>query len=265
MIGFFKKHNLWAPLQAIALTALGLFVPGSLVPAAETSEDKAVLTLEALPPPVEMRDFTVYIAEEGNVREEVHAEVAFLYETLSIAQLRNVHVDFLKEDSDEKETLDAPWGYLYLKDFVGPTSMTATHPFYEQLGGQQANIDVLLGIQTSESLAIGGRIPEQIIRRRKDIDLMGTLARPVIFRGSDGTEVRCLRAWRDDARGKVFGFLEFEMRTPMPKQNKIQVLTSDGVVMDDTISGKREINTRGKPYIRFEPMDKGPEPILPPM
>jgi len=196
-------------------------------------------------PPVEMTDFVIYVyaTDENFLREEVHAASAWLYQTESIARLSEIHVDFHKPDGSPKDTLDAPEGYLYLKDM----ELSTEDPFFERIGGR----DTI----TTPTFEHPGEVT--IVRRgQKDIDLLGRPGNKVLFRRPDGTLVSCLRAYRHTDAARLYGVGDCEMRMPQPKRNIMVVQTGDRVTVDDQLTSG--INLKGKanskPQIKFLPL-----------
>ena len=100
--------------RRLLLIALVVFRAATV--SAATAEPDA--NTSGLPPPAIMTNFVIYLASEGVVRQEVSAEISYLYQQLGIAYLRNLHVDLLEQGTGVKDTLDAPEGYLYLQDFT---------------------------------------------------------------------------------------------------------------------------------------------------
>jgi len=206
-------------------------------------------------PPAEMRNFVIYVTDKGVVNQEVHGDQCYLYEKLNIAHLRGLHVDFFEEGSTGKDTLDAPEGYLYLQDFIldkkGDARIGPTHPFYQRIGGKNANIDLL----TTTTRLVGG-IPAQVSRNRNDIDLVGRPLHKVVYHRADGTSVSCLRAYRDAKRRILYGVDDCEMRRVV--NNQVQVTKGEVFTSDDQV---KKITIRGKPKWSFgEGGEAGPQP-----
>ncbi|KPL05698.1 hypothetical protein AMJ85_11160 [candidate division BRC1 bacterium SM23_51] len=229
------------PVVCVLAVALAWSARAELAAPATQSE-----TAE-LPPPIEMRGFEAFIAKQGGVSEKVSADIAYLYEQFHIAHLQRIHVDFYKEDTDEKDTLDAPEGYLYLRELV----LEPAHPFYNRIGGKQANIDIL----TSPTPVVK-ELPDHVVRHRKDIDLIGRVSRKVVYRRVDGTVLRCLRAYRDEIRAKLHGVGQCEMRRSRPETNDVLVISGGTFCADDQLTS--DILILGKegqiPEITIEPL-----------
>lgn len=228
----YLRTHLWgvAALGAVFVLALGLACA-----AEEVAPPASQAQSSDLPPPIEIRRLDAYIAEEGVVCEKITAEIAYLYEQFHIAHLRRIQVSFYKEGSEEKDTLEAPEGYLYLKDVV----LEPGHPFYEKIGGKKANIG-LLATATSPA----GELPDNVVRHKTDIDLIGRLSRRVVYRRADGTVLRCLRAYRDAVEARLYGVGECEMRRPRPETNDEWVVSGETFAADDQLT--TDILVRGK-------------------
>ena len=197
-------------------------------------------------PPAEMTSFTTYITEGGVLRQQVSAERARLYQELGVVYLRGIHVDFFEKETALKDTLEAPEGYLYLRDYakdaredkrIGPT-----FPFYKQIGGKEANIDLL----TTTTRLVGG-LPDMVVRHRNDIDLIGTANRKVVSCRSDGSIATCLRAYRDAKRAMLYGVGDVELRGLSAEKNQHSVMKGRAFVSDDRL---RNISIRGEPTIK---------------
>lgn len=169
-----------------------------------------------LPPPVVMSDFTVYIMKGNDLREEVTAREARLYQSINIAHLYRIHVDFITTGSEQQDTLDAPEGYLYLND----VTLTPEHPFYRKIGGTDAI--------TTATFFFGGKA-EDVWRAARDIDLIGTAARPVIYRRTDGTTVTCHKAYRSAVESRLYGLGDCRLEGKMN-------LSGQRVTVDDKLT-----------------------------
>ena len=230
--------------MALIAALLPICVPGFAAPGAPTPQDMPT----SVPVPGEMRNFLIYITEQGAVVAEVRAELCYLYLQLDIAYMRRLHVDFLTTSTQEKDTLDAPEGYLYLKNFTvgkeGDLRLDPRFPFYKQIGGSQASIDLL----TTTPKWVGP-LPEKVRRFRNDIDLMGRPGRRVIYRRADGTELSCERAYRDGKQAILYGVGKCQMKRPMGDKNQFQVISGEYFISDDKL---KKIAIRGQPQFGSE-------------
>jgi hypothetical protein len=228
--------------SAVWIALSGLFATAIASP---TFEQAVALDADTsgLPRPAVMTNFTVFVETEGAVRQEVSAEIALLYQSLGIAHLRRLHVDFIEKENAEKDTLDAPEGFLYLRNFTKEkktdTRMRPDFPFYRKIGGKLANIDL-----ATTTTRLKGPLPDEVVRNRNDIDLIGTAASRIVYRRSDGTFATCLRAYRDNTQGKVYGVDDCEIRRPTADKSQSNIIKGKVFVSDDALKG---INIRGAP------------------
>jgi len=234
---FARQEWVWMTIVVFLLVG-----PGKASATTAPMGDSTTSTL----PPAEMTSFTIYIADSGAVREEVSAEIGYLYQQLGIAHLRRIHVDFLEKGSGQKDTLDAPEGYLYTRDFSkdqkGDTRIGPTFPFYKQIGGKEANIDL-----ATTSTRLPGGLPEEVVRYRNDIDLIGTEANRIVYRRSDGNIINCLRAYRDAKNGKIWTVGNCELRGALAGKSQDSVIKGKVFIGDDQL---KNITIRGAPYLK---------------
>jgi len=243
------KHRI-RHLTLLAAFTLACF---ARAPAATVELDEPV---SALPQPAIMTNFIIYIAGEGVVRQEVSAATASLYQQLGVTYLRRIHVDFLDMNTGQKDTLDAPEGYLYIRDFKktkdGDERLGPSFPFYQKIGGKEANIEL-----ATTTTRLVGELPNEVARNRNDIDLLGRPESRVVYRRSDGTSVTCLRAYRDAKWGKIYGVGQCELHKPSPDKNQPTVISGAVFVTDDKAKG---ISIRGAPSMKGVPEgDKTPQ------
>jgi hypothetical protein len=231
----------------IGLLCLG---PGQSPSAAPTTKSSKK-DPEELRRPLELQGFVLHVTREGTVTEIITAQRAYLYERLNVAYLRRVHVDFFKDATrKEKDVLDAPEGYLYLKDLV----LDEEYPFYDRIGGDDAI--------TTPTFFSGGKV-KKVPRGRQDIDLIGRLGRKIIYRRVDGTEVESMRAYRDASGGKLYGVRQCKMRRLRPKTNDLLVIAGGAFTLDERLTSGIRVLDRGEEAMRIsvEPMnapaDKG--------
>lgn len=217
-------------LHAVAVVSVLLVAAGVLM-AADTSPTSPTTSLSEkpieLPRPIVMRDFVVYVTKEGRFSEEIMAREALLYQSLNVAHLFRVHVNFLKPDQPEHDTLDAPEGYLYLNN----VTLTPKHPFYERIGGENAI--------TTPTFFQGGPA-EKVPRAAQDIDLLGRTSRRIVYSRVDGTTVTCRRAYRSSDEGRLYGVGDCRM---LGKLN----LSGERVTVDDRLSST--IRVLGSPRV----------------
>jgi len=240
---------------------LGLWLAAGVLATAQAASAAASSPARAgsadLPPPLEVHGLKMYVTEEGRLRDEIYAETAYFYEPLRIAKLRRIHANLYDRATGEKDTLDAPQGYLYLKDFEGNEAIGPDNPFYKAIGGKKANIVLL----TSGSRTIRD-LPEKIVRHRNDIDLIGHLGRKVVYRRYDGTVVSCLRVYRDALNRRLYGIGECEARNPQPKNRQVMIISGEIFTTNDQLTSGIQILGKGgrPPRFSFEPLEAEKRP-----
>lgn len=246
-----------APIGLLKLAPAALLLAFSLVSASSAaSRLEGRPRVRETPKPLVVRAFVAYVSEEGELREIITARIAYLYQEYYIAHLRDIHVDFLKRDTDEKDTLDAPEGYLYLKTL----EIAPDHPFYDRIGGREANIDYRVDRLTT-TVAMPEQPPEVVVRGKTDIDLLGRPRKRVIYRRSDGSLASCMRAYRSTDRARIYGVGDCEWRKPLPKQKAMFVQRGDLFVTDDISITKERLTSvkilgeRGPIVTRMEPLE----------
>jgi hypothetical protein len=214
---------------------------------ARQADDSATTETEPDQQPIVMRDFEIFINEEGRLREKVTAQVAYLYQRMNIIHMLRIHVDSENVDPAKKYTVDAPEGYLYLDN----VTLTKKHPIFQEIGGEDAI--------TTETFRNDQKTTE-VLRGEKDIDVLGRYGSRVILRWADGTVVSALRAYRDDSQRMMYGLGSCEMKRPQfnketGKRSLFVVVGETFEVIDDFTSG---VNVRGRggmpPQIRVEPL-----------
>ncbi len=228
----------------LLLSALLLGCGGPAVDETRVEEALAAPTVtDATGVPAEIRDFVAFLARQGQITEEVRAEVCYIYERLGIAHLQNMKAELYDTAFQRKDTLDAPEGFLYLKDFVlderGDFRIKPDHPFYDKIGGKTANIDLLT---TSTPPPTG--LPAEITRYCNDLDVLGRPGRKIVYRRGDDTTVTCMRAYRDTFRRLLHGVGECEMITET--KNQPQFMFGETFRSDDRFKGIIIRGSKGK-------------------
>lgn len=214
---------------------LGLLPVGCVKPpTAETQTESADEDRNELNP-AEMTSFTIYVTAGGFTKEAIKGRIAYLYQDRNIAHIRNIHADFFTTASKEKDTLDAPEGYLYLKTLEGDQALTSGDPFYERIGRKEANID----LWTNESFRRTGLPERNVVRYRRDMDLLGRPLNKIIYRRADGIRVESLRVYRQnspDGAPMLFATGALKVYWPQPKKKSATLITGGMFAFDDELT-----------------------------